>query len=180
VNLPPLADLSYAHGDVGDHPGGGHCLSIDRDSSDGWFELLDQYYRALSSEIEASSRDENGWARTLPVIYYAHHTCEVALKAAICHWTATTAKGHGLRVLYDQLAGIPGADQRVTEEAQWIDRFLAEMEKLTVDGSSLRYPDARDDPSVELCCVNLMRLGHAVGAFVTLVLPDRGEVTDRY
>jgi HEPN domain-containing protein len=174
MNLPSLADLAYQLTDQGEHEFGGHCLAIDRSSPDQWFTVLDQYHRVFEQEVEAAQSDVDGWARTRVVVFLAHHCCELALKTALDFANQPTTRGHRLRPLYQSLATVPGAVYGGAAEVAWIDGFLNEIEQLTTNGEDARFPDAANDPSDILCCVNIPRLKDAVAAFLALVVPDRG------
>lgn len=42
-DLPDLALVAFRIDDPGDHPGGGHCVSLSRTEAEGTRELVEQY-----------------------------------------------------------------------------------------------------------------------------------------
>jgi len=86
--LPDLTlPLAYKH-DEGDHPGGGYCADLlGEDDLARWSEILLQQQAAFANlAVKARSslmESGTGYEITRPLLFMAHHVCEVAIKVGL-------------------------------------------------------------------------------------------------
>lgn len=172
--FPDFETIAYLKSDPGDHPSGGHCAGLPDTSLYAQWELvLAQHIEAFRHLVDQADSDADGWALTRPVLFAAHHVCEVALKTAwVAHRGSSPQHGHPLEPHWTRLAkagGLKHLDPTQIEEAIEFIRFMA---SLTPDGVSTRYPllGARDLGG-KWCCLNSSALRDAVFAFVARVEP---------
>lgn len=174
TQLPSLI-LAYRRNDAGDHPGGGHCVGLPSADLDRWTSLLDQYLRAFVVMTERSRALlldlGDGWGLTRPVLFEAHHVCEVALKAALVAKGSLPTKTHSLSALWAALDSLGGLAHLLPAERTWAQAFLAEMQPLAANGFTGRYPDTPGDLGDDWCCLVLEAVQQGVEEFVALVRP---------
>ena len=82
-DLPELSLVAFRIDNPGEHPGGGHCVSLSRTEVEGTRELCEQYLAALRHLADRAAEDVDvGCALTRPRLLPAHHTAELAVTAA--------------------------------------------------------------------------------------------------
>ena len=169
ANYPDPSRLGFRHADASDHEDGGYCASKSNGRIKGWDDLIDQHANALSVLVDAAVNQGGGWGLTRPVLFEAHHICELAMKRLLAQHRQTS-RSHKLDVLW--LRALPLLPRRITKRDRiWLDRFVAAMVELTADGQDGRFPDATTDISKRWCCLNVPELELCVG---TLLLILRG------
>lgn len=94
--FPDLSKIACRNTDESDHEGGGHCAGLPDDSLyEQWNLVLAQHIAAFDYLVDKATTDD-GWA-TRPVLFAAHHVCEVALKTAwVGHSGRAPKRGHHL------------------------------------------------------------------------------------
>lgn len=174
--LPPFPDLSliaFRNSDPGDHDGGGHRAGLpDGSAREKWDLVLAQHIAAFDNLTDQATRDD-GWALTRPVLFAAHHVCEVALKTA---WVAAEGKepkrGHLLEPHWARLGKAGHLRHLSVSQVNEARKFLRLMEDLTPDGQTTRYPlIGADDLGATWCCLNSRLLREAVFAFIARLEP---------
>jgi hypothetical protein len=169
--LPPFPDLSrvaFRNDDPSDHDGGGHCAGLPGDTLHSkWNLVYAQHLIALDCLVDAAG--EEGWDLTRPIMFAAHHVCEVALKTAWVGLMGTDPMpGHPLRPHWTRLAIEGGLRHLSAEDIREASDFLKLMRRLTPDGQSTRYPlPGRRDIGAAWCCVSAGDLRKAVFAFTS-------------
>lgn len=161
TELPETLDLglvAFRVDDEGEHPGGGHCVSLSQTESEGTVELVDQYLTALGHLVESAAESpDGGWALTRPLLFHARHTAELAAKAALLAGGVAYERHHGLVTLWGKLADA-GLDQKVPAvDAGWCHNFTSVVADLAGNSIGARYakPNAGHTPIDEIwCCVN--------------------------
>ncbi|MGV1010399.1 MAG: hypothetical protein ACOYBY_17665 [Dermatophilaceae bacterium] len=172
ANYPDPSKLGFRHTDATDHEGGGYCASKSNGRIKGWDDLINQHASALALLVDAAVDGGGGWGLTRPVLFEAHHICELALKRLLAqHHQAS--RSHKLGGLWCQAS--PLLPKRISKgDRMWLDTFVAEMAELTTDGQDGRFPDATTDISKKWCCLNVPELGLCVGTFL-LILRGAGR-----
>lgn len=172
--FPDLSKIAFRKADESDHEGGGHCAGLPGRSLYGhWDLVLAQHMGAFDYLVERATNGNDGWALTRPVLFAAHHVCEVALKTAwVAHSGRAPKRGHHLEPHWTRLArdgGLRHLDPMQFNEAR---AFVDLMTELTPDGQTTRYPMAGvDDLGVTWCCLNSSGLRDAVYAFLARLEP---------
>lgn len=156
--LPDLGRVAFRLDDESDHPGGGHCVSLSQTEAVATRELVDQYLTALRNLAErAAQSPDGGWGLTRPMLFHAHHTAELAAKAALIAGGESVEKHHGLLTLWEAIK-VAGLDARVEAlEADWCGAFVALIGDLAGNSIGARYakPSAGHAPIDDVwCCVN--------------------------
>lgn len=166
--LPDLVRVAYREHETDDHPDGGYCLQLGADDAEGsvvsWLLLIGQYQHAFNLLADTAEQEaDDGWALTRPVLFAAHHVCEVALKLVIAaENTAVVKRVHPLPELRVAATRLDRALQQ--DELEWIERFIALMDGLTHNGFEGRYIEIES----EWCCLALGPLRESVDCFVAL------------
>lgn len=80
ANYPDPSRLGFRHQDLTEHEGGGYCASKSSGRIRGWDDLIDQHANAFDLLVEAVVAEGGGWGLTRPILFEAHHICELALK----------------------------------------------------------------------------------------------------
>lgn len=174
----PLPDLqipiAHAHDD-GDHPGGGHCLDLLGDADlDRWRHILEQQHSAFT-QLTVSARAKRGtdgadYELTRPLLFLAHHVCEVAIKVGIvATGQSRVAHEHALPTLWTEFINRGGAQHLSPDEAVWCDELVEQMHGITAGGFDGRYADARGTEKA-WCCLNLDQLEASVTVLAALML----------
>lgn len=164
---PDVSKLGFRHSDPTDHTEGGYCASKSAGRIKGWDDLIDQHMNAFDRLVTAAIAEAGGWGFTRPVLFEAHHVCELTLKRLLAQHRLTS-KSHKLDELWAEAQ--PLLPQRVTKgDRAWLDSFIAEMAGLTSDGQDGRFPDASTDISAKWCCLNVPELALCVGMIVLIV-----------
>lgn len=167
ANYPDPGKLGFRHADSSDHAEGGYCASKSSGRIKGWDDLIDQHANALVLLADAAVAGGGGWGLTRPILFEAHHICELALKRLLAQH-GQTRRSHKLDVLWTHAA--PHLPRRVTKaDRAWLDSFVTEMAALTVDGQDGRFPDATTDISTKWCCLNVPELELGVGTFLLIL-----------
>ncbi|GAB3823134.1 hypothetical protein [Kribbella italica] len=172
--FPDLSKLAFRKTDPSDHEGGGHCAGLPDGSLHGqWDLVLAQHIAAFDYLVDKAASGQDGWALTRPVLFSAHHVCEVALKTAwVAHAGQSPKRGHHLEPHWTRLAkagGLRHLDPPQINEAR---DFISLMAELTPDGQTTRYPmPGVDDLGATWCCLNSSGLRDAVYAFVARLEP---------
>lgn len=171
--FPDLGEIAFRREDPSDHVGGGHCAGLpDTGAADQWLELLDQHHRALNLLVDQALADEDGWALPRPLLFAAHHTCEVALKAALAALPGSpTYDSHHLPNLWNQLAGKQGLHHLTEQQRREAKAFLDALHDLTPDGFTARYPLSMGDMCENWCCLNPEAIRAGVAALLARLLP---------
>lgn len=169
--FPDLSRIAFRHDDPSDHEGGGHCAGLPGDTRfNRWNVVYSQHLIALDLLVDGAVLDEdgdNGWDLTRPIMFAAHHVCEVALKTAWVGLMDTDpTPGHPLRPHWTRLAIAGGLRHLSADEIREASDFLKLMRKLTPDGQNTRYPlPGRGDLGAAWCCLSAEKLRDAVLAF---------------
>lgn len=163
--LPDLVRVAYKEHESEDHPDGGYCLQLDTESPlESWLLLVGQHQRAFGLLADAAEQEEGGgWALTRPVLFAAHHVCELALKlVTAADDPAAVRRVHPLPELRETATRL----DRVLEpsELEWSGRFISLMDELTHKGFEGRYIQIDG----AWCCLALGPLREGVDAFVAL------------
>jgi len=170
---PDPASIAYLMDDDGEHPGGGHCAGLPDNSTDRWLLVVDQHVRAFDVLVDYAEANDDGWGLSRPVLFAAHHACEVALKTRMADNTSRTPpREHNLSMLWDLAMANGGASDLTQADRAWISEFVRSMVNLTERGFEGRYPEPIGGTN-QYCCLNLVTLRSAVTHLVALVLPDR-------
>jgi hypothetical protein len=172
--FPDLSTIAFRHSDESDHEGGGHCAGLpDGPLHRQWELVLAQHMAAFDLLVEEATGGEDGWALTRPVLFAAHHVCEVGLKTAwVGHAGTKPAREHKLKVLWSNLEEAGGLGHLTPEQVDEAVAFLDLMAELTPDGQTARYPLPGDtDVSGTWCCLNSRALLEAVYAFLARIEP---------
>ena len=124
--------------------------------------------------VDAAVAAGAGWGLTRPILFEAHHICELSLKRLL----AQQEQSSWSHKLGDALgAGRTLLPQRISKSDRvWLDVFVAEMAELTVDGQDGRFPDATTDISKKWCCLNVPELQLCVGTFLLIMRGGRRHV----
>ena len=159
TQLPPtLAAIAFRVDDQGDHPGGGHCVSVTANESQGTRELVEQYLTALGHLAKRAARSpDGGWERTRPLLFNSHHTCELAVKAALLAGGVVFEARHGLADLWTALSGAGLTTALNDADADWCQDFAAFIADVAGNSIGARY--AKPNPGRTAiddvwCCVN--------------------------
>ncbi|WP_040797758.1 hypothetical protein [Nocardia higoensis] len=174
-----LADLDRiffsATDESDEHAADSCCLSMAASSEvDRWGQCLDEYMetmRVLVAHTSGTSCDDTeriGWRFARPLVFTAHHTCELVLKKSIVSWkdASTTMKfEHKLGSLLDQERQV---SNRQCVHAAWENDLMSLLAHAYEAG---RYPFNKKSAALfdEWCCVSAANLGRAVTQFVQLV-----------
>jgi hypothetical protein len=166
ANYPDPSHLGFRHKDRSDHEGGGYCASKSNGRIKGWDDLIDQHANALVLLVDAAVADGGGWGLTRPILFEAHHICELSMKRLLAQHQQSS-RSHKLDSLWKQV--VPLLPRRVSKgDKAWLDAFVAEMAELTIDGQDGRFPDATTDISKKWCCLNVPELQLCVGTFLLI------------
>lgn len=174
AHYPDPSQLGFRHKDLSDHDGGGYCASKSSGRIKGWEDLIDQHANAFALLVDAAVADGGGWGLTRPILFEAHHVCELAMKRLLAQHQQTS-RSHKLGTLWSKAA--PLLPKRISKrDRAWLDSFVAEMAELTVDGQDGRFPDATTDISKKWCCLNVPELQLCVGTFLLIMRGGRRHV----
>lgn len=168
-DLPDLASVAFRIDDPGDHPGGGHCVSVSRTEADGTRELVEQYLGALRHLADRAAEEiDGGWALTRPLLFHAHHTAELAMKTALLSGGVQVEDRHGLEGLWASIVKA-GLDQSVSAvDTGWCRDFVALVASAAGNSIGARYARAgRGHVPVDdvWCCVSPIALFTATERF---------------
>jgi hypothetical protein len=172
--FPDLSKIAFRKTDQTDHVGGGHCAGLpDGSTYVQWELVLAQNIGAFNYLVDKAIEDGDGWALTRPVLFAAHHVCELGLKtASVARFGQQPKRGHHLEPLWTRLAkggGLKHLDATQINEAR---AFIDVMTELTPDGQTTRYPmPAPNDVGAVWCCLNSRALRDAVYAFLARLEP---------
>ncbi|GAA1142466.1 hypothetical protein [Ornithinicoccus hortensis] len=171
--FPDIDRIAFRRDDQSDHPGGGHCSFLEGDEENGgWLGMLDQHARALRILCTAAHTDE---PLTRPIIFAAHHTCEVAIKAALVQRGVAIEgelKGHLLNDLLNELGTTGWASSAPDGHQQWVAEFVAAMVAVTPNGFDGKYAELPNDMASDWCCVNPIGMLATVETFIAFVIAD--------
>ena len=174
ANYPDPSQLGFRHKDLSDHDGGGYCASKSSGKIKGWDDLIDQHANALVLLVDAAVAAGAGWGLTRPILFEAHHICELALKRLLAQ-RGQSLWSHKLDELWAKAE--PLLPKRISKSDRvWLDVFVAEMAELTVDGQDGRFPDATTDISKKWCCLNVPELQLCVGTFLLIMRGGKRHV----
>lgn len=134
--LPPIDQLAFRVSDPSEHVGGGHCIALSGTTSDDErVALVDQYFRALRLLVEDAERSGDMNALSRPILFTAHHLCELAIKAALLSKRASPLWSHHLPELWST-AVTAGCFQSMTkDERQWCAQFAINLGEISGDGT---------------------------------------------
>lgn len=167
VRYPDPTKLGFRHSDSTGHDGGGWCASKSTGRIRGWDDLIDQHLNAFDLLVKAAIAEGGGWGLTRPVLFEAHHICELILKRLLAQ-RSLTSKSHKLAELW--ALAEPQLPKRVTKrDRAWLGSFIAEMAGLTSDGQDGRFPDAKKDISAKWCCLNVPEMDICVGTTLLIL-----------
>ena len=167
--LTSLTTIALRVDDGDDHPGGGHCVSLAANESQGTRELVEQYLAALQTvAAQAAESVDGGWELTRPLLFHAHHTCELAAKSALLAGRVAFETRHGLPELWASLSSAGLTEVLDTSEQDWCHDFVAFIADLAGNSIGARY--ARPNPGRAAiddlwCCVNPTALFEATEHF---------------
>lgn len=176
MSLSPIDSLAFRVDDSSDHVGGGHCVALRGTSlDDERVALVDQYFRALTLLVEAAQESSDVVALSRPILFTAHHLCEVALKAAILSAGATAKKDHHLPALW-AVALAAGCFARLPQdEVDWCAQFTSNLGAISGDGTPGRYVDGMvGGAAVDAvwCCLNITAIYAASMQFASLCVSE--------
>ena len=168
-DLPDLALVAFRIDAEGDHPGGGHCVSLSRTEAEGTRELVEQYLAALRHLAERAAEEvDGGWALTRPLLFHAHHTAELAMKTALLECGVAFEARHGLEELWAKIEAA-GLDQSVSAvDTAWCRSLLALVAGAAGNSIGARYarPNHGHVPVDDVwCCVSPIALFTATECF---------------
>ena len=168
ANYPDPSKLGFRHKDRSDHSGGGYCASKSSGRIKGWDDLIAQHSNAFTLLVDAAVAQGGGWGLTRPVLFEAHHICELVIKRLLAQHQQTV-RSHNLGTLW--MRAVPLLPKRISKrDRAWLDAFIAEMAELTVDGQDGRFPDATTDISKKWCCLSVPELEWCVGTFLLILI----------
>lgn len=171
VSYPDPSNIAFRHADDSEHDDGGYCASKSNGRIAGWDDLIDQHAKALGLLVDAAVAEGGGWGLTRPVLFGAHHVCELALKRLLAQHRQSS-RSHNLGVLWHQAS--PLLPKRISKrDKEWLYAFVASIANLTADGQDGRFPDATTDISKNWCCLNVPELGLCVGTFLLILRGGR-------
>ncbi|WP_353953557.1 hypothetical protein V6K52_09145 [Knoellia sp. S7-12] len=175
MTLPDLDQpLAYPH-DTSDHPGGGHCLDLTAyGDAERWRQILDQQFLAFAQLVERartpSEASNAGYEVTRPLLFLAHHVCEVAIKVGLAtHHAEPRHREHSLPTLWTRLEGARGTDRLSRFEESWCERFVVQMHAIKPRGFDGRYADETTAEEA-WCCLHLDQLEACVTVFASLMV----------
>ncbi|MGE0229648.1 MAG: HEPN domain-containing protein [Dehalococcoidia bacterium] len=168
-DLPELSLVAFRIDNPGEHPGGGHCVSLSRTEVEGTRELVEQYLAALRHLADRAAEEvDGGWALTRPLLFHAHHTAELAVKTALLEGGVAFEARHGLEDLWATIEAV-GLDQSVSAvDTAWCRDFLALVAAAAGNSIGARYarPNRGHLPVDDVwCCVSPIALFTATECF---------------
>lgn len=172
--FPDLSKIAFRNADESDHEGGGHCAGLpDQSLYEQWDLVLAQHMAAFDYLVDRATNEDDGWALTRPVLFAAHHVCEVALKTAwVAHSGKPPKRGHHLEPHWTRLGRDGGLQHLEPAQINEARAFIALMTELSPDGQTTRYPmTGVDDLGATWCCLNSRGLRDAVRAFLARLEP---------
>ncbi len=185
MTLPPIDQLAFSVSDTSDHVGGGHCTALPGSSlDDERVALVDQYFRALSTLVETAAALDDPSALSRPILFTAHHLCEVSLKAAILSRVAAAPKLHFLPELWTAAVDAGCFAHLPPEELSWGFDFATNLGAISGDGTPGRYVDGIVDGGTldsQWCCLNISAIHAAAMEFASLCVSEvtGGQVTSQ-
>lgn len=172
--FPDLSRIAFRNVDESDHEGGGHCAGLLGSSlHEQWDLVLAQHIAAFDHLVNKATHEDDGFALTRPVLFAAHHVCEVALKTAwVAYSGRSPRRGHPLAPHWTRLARDGGLRHLEPAQINEARAFIDLMAELTPDGQTTRYPmTGVDDLGATWCCLNSPGLRDAVYAFLARLEP---------
>lgn len=168
-DLPELSLVAFRIDNPGEHPGGGHCVSLSRTEVEGTRELVEQYLAALRHLADRAAEEvDGGWALTRPLLFHAHHTAELAMKTVLLSGGVPFEARHGLEDLWATIEAV-GLDQSVSAvDTAWCRDFLALVAAAAGNSIGARYarPNRGHLPVDDVwCCVSPIALFTATECF---------------
>lgn len=184
MSMPPIDRLAFRVSDSSDHIGGGHCVALPGASlDDERVSLVDQYFRALTLLVDAAQESGDVVALNRPILFTAHHLCEVALKAAILSTGATAKKDHHLSTLW-AAAIAAGCFARMSQhEVEWCTQFASSLGAISGDGTPGKYVDGIVGGATVYavwCCLNIAAIYAASMQFASFCVAEvtGGAISD--
>lgn len=144
-------------------------MSLAADESQGTWELVDQYLTALRYlATHAAQSPDGGWELTRPLLFHAHHTCELAAKSALLAGGVAFEARDGLADLWSELSSAGLTEALNTSEADWCQNFATFIADVAGNSIGARY--AKPNPGRTAiddvwCCVNPTALFQATEHF---------------
>lgn len=178
INLPDLNRILFSIGDESaEHAGDSCCLSMRKEQpAERWTQFTDEYLAVvdlLAAHEEGKpcadgAETRSGWRFARPLVFAAHHACELVLKESIVRFSdAKTIPDlkHELDKLLDLERTTSGL---VSTQADWEDGLVRLLRNAWEAG---RYPVNKNGGPLfdQWCCVSAGELKRAVEAFVELV-----------
>jgi hypothetical protein len=176
MTLPAIDALAFSVNDPGDHVGGGHCAALPGNSRDDErVALVNQYAVALATLVATAEQSGDRRPLSRPILFTAHHLCEVALKAAILSKRATAPKIHSLRTLWDAAVDADCFTSLTEDERAWGAKFAANLGAVSGDGTPGRYADgvvSEGTLDSTWCCLNVTAVRSAATVFAGLCISE--------
>ena len=144
-------------------------MSLSRTEVEGTRELVEQYLAALRHLADRAAEEvDGGWALTRPLLFHAHHTAELAVKAALLEGGVAFEARHGLEELWAKIEAA-GLDQSVSAvDTAWCRGFLGLVAGAAGNSIGARYarPNRGHLPVDDVwCCVSPIALFTATECF---------------
>lgn len=180
VPLPQLDRIAFRVDDEGPHEGGGVCAAMPSDDPvERRKEMVWQYVRALGILADSAGK-ETSWESSRPIIFVAHHACELALDLVADRVNVSRpreADRHSLVARFEAAAAAGAFKDREAEEAEWCRYLLTTLESLN-SGFAGRYVDGRGAIEKSWCCLNPAALTDAVEVLASICTEIVSETND--
>lgn len=176
MTLPPIDQLAFRVSDPSDHLGGGHCVALPGTTSDEErVALVDQYFRTLRLLVEDAERSGDMNEVSRPILFTAHHLCELAIKAAILSKGASTLWSHYLPELWGAAVSAGCFQLMTKDEREWCAQFATNLGEISGDGTPGRFVDgvvAGSSVDAEWCCLDTSAIYKASMQFASLCIAE--------